>query len=320
MKKILTLIGILSILCGINKAEAQLIPQFSQYMFNGLYINPAYAGYKDVLYGHVMYRKQWVNVESSPRTAMISVDGPLKGGSNLGLVYANDKLGAAYSNNVMVDYSYRFKVSENSRLSFGLAAGIIQHGINKSELRNEDLTTDPRVLSTETVWKPAFDAGVYFDAECFYAGLSVVGLLKNTSESGKEFLAIRTNANYFLTFGGIVPLNSSLKLMPSTLFGTDFKNPLKIDLTMMLMIADKFSVGSSYRMGAKWFSDVDDNVKSRGALVFLAEAFVSERVRIGFAYDLDLKKMNTGHNGGFEISLGYYLTKAKQKHVTPRYF
>ena len=319
MKKILTLIGILSILCGINKAEAQLIPQFSQYMFNGLYINPAYAGYKDVLYGHVMYRKQWVNVESSPRTAMISVDGPLKGGSNLGLVYANDKLGAAYSNNVMVDYSYRFKVSENSRLSFGLAAGIIQHGINKSELRNEDLTIDPRVLSTETVWKPAFDAGIYFDTKHFYAGLSMVGLMKHTAKDD-EFMAIRTNANYFLTFGGMIPLASSLKLMPSTLLGTDFNNPLKIDLTLMLMIADRFSVGSSYRMGTKWFSDIQDGLKTRDAVVFLAEAFVSERIRIGFAYDLDLNKLGTGHNGGFEISLGYYLTKPKQKYVTPRYF
>jgi len=319
MKKILTILGIISILGGINKAEGQLIPQFSQYMFNGLYINPAYAGYKDVFYGHIMYRKQWVDISSSPRTALVSIDSPLKGGSNLGLVYANDKAGAAYSNNVMIDYAYRFPVSKTGRLSFGLSAGMIQHGLNQSELRDEDGNLDSRVQNIKTVWKPAIDAGVYFDSEYFYLGASVVGILKGKRDL-ESFQMIRNQANYFVTLGGVIPLMDNLKLLPSTLWGSDFENPLKIDLNMMIMIADRFSVGGSYRTGTLWFSDVSDNVRLRDAIVLIAEAFVSERLRLGFAYDFDLNKLTTGHNGGFEISLGYYLTKSKQRYVTPRYF
>jgi len=320
MKKILTIVGILSILGGINKVEAQLIPQFSQYMFNGLYINPAYAGYKDVLYGHVMYRKQWVDIESSPRTAMISLDGALRGGSNIGFVYANDKIGATYSNSFMADYSFRFNVSENSRLSFGLGAGLIQHGINKADLIDENGNLDPNAQNAKTVWRPSFDAGIYFDSKYFYAGVSIVGLLKGKRDLESSFVVTRTNANYFLTAGFIIPLSDNLKLMPSTFWGSDFKNPLKIDLNMMLMIADRFSFGGSYRTGTLWFSDVSNDVKLRDAIALIAEVFVSERVRLGFAYDFDLNKLTTGHNGGFEVSLGYYLTKSKQRYITPRYF
>lgn len=319
MKKILTIVGILSILGGINKVEAQLIPQFSQYMFNGLYINPAYAGYKDVLYAHLMYRKQWVDIEQSPRTALISIDGPLKGGSNLGLNYANDKLGEAYSNSVMLDYAFRIKTSESGRLSFGLAAGMVQHGINASRLINEESELPIRVQETKTVWKPAIDAGIYFDSKYFYAGLSVVGLLKGKVDK-ESFMVVRADANYFFTAGFVLPLSDDLKLMPSTLLGSDFKNPLKIDLNAMLMIADKFSIGGSYRTGTLWFSDVDDNVRLRDAFALIAEAFVTERVRLGFAYDFDLNKLTAGHNGGFEVSVGYYLTKPKQRYITPRYF
>ena len=325
MKKILTILGILSILGGVNKVEAQLIPQFSQYMFNGLYINPAYAGYKDVFYGHVMYRKQWVGMESSPTTALVGIDGALKGGSNVGLVYANDKVGAATTNSIMFNYAFRFNVSEGGRLSFGLGAGMIHHGINRSKLIIEpDGTISPLAQNAKAIWKPSFDAGVYFDTKHFYAGFSLVGLLKGKRDTDNLFQVLRTNPNYFLTVGGMLPLNNSLKLMPSTLLSSDFENPLNIDLNLLLMIADRFAIGGSYRTGAMLFSDAEnsltDKLKLRDAVALIAEVYLSDRIRLGFAYDFDLNKLTTGHNGSFEVSLGYYLTKSKSKHVTPRYF
>jgi type IX secretion system PorP/SprF family membrane protein len=320
MKKAILLTGILMILCGICKTEAQEIPQFSQYMFNGLYINPAYAGYKDVIYGHVMYRNQWVGVDGAPQTTMLSVDGNLAKGSSVGLVYINDKIGATYSNSFMVDYAYRIQVSETGRLSFGLSAGVTQHGINRSKLTNEDgVIDDPDVLLAKNVWKPGFDAGLYLDTKHFYAGFSIVGVVGSKTDD-ESFQVVRTDANYFLTFGGIIPLNNKLKLLPSALLKSDFKNPLAIDLNAMLMINDRFSIGGSYRTGLLWFTDVKDNTKQRDAISLIGEVFVTERVRVGFAYDFDLNKLTTGHNGSIEVSLGYYLTKPKQKYITPRYF
>ncbi|MDR1552541.1 MAG: type IX secretion system membrane protein PorP/SprF [Prevotellaceae bacterium] len=316
MKKILLLAGILS-LFGIKTAEAQQIAQFSQYMFNGIYINPAYAGYKDVFYGHMVYRKQWVGINGSPQTTMLSVDGSLAKGSNIGFVYTNDQIGAIYTNSFMVDYAYRFKVSESGRLSFGLSAGMVHHGLNRAKLSEEQ--NDQLAADAKNVWKPGFDAGLYFDTKNFYAGFSIVGIVGNKTDQN-SFNVIRTDANYFLTVGGIIPLNEKLKLLPSTLLKTDLKNPLTFDLNALLMINDKFSVGGSYRTGVLWFTDVEDNTRQRDALSLIAEIYVTDRIRVGMAYDFDLNKVTTGTNGSFEISLGYYLTKNKQKRVTPRDF
>jgi type IX secretion system PorP/SprF family membrane protein len=316
MKKILLLAGIIS-LFGIRTAEAQQIAQFSQYMFNGIYINPAYAGYKDVFYGHMVYRKQWVGINGAPQTTMLSVDGSLSKGSNIGFVYTNDQLGAIYTNSFMVDYAYRIKVSENGRLSFGLSAGMVFHGLNRSKLSEEQ--DDQLAADSKNVWKPSFDAGVYFDTKNFYAGFSIVGIIGNKTDT-KSFQVIRTEANYFLTVGGVIPLNEKLKLLPSTLLKTDLKNPLTFDINALLMINEKFSVGGSYRTGVLWFTDVENNTKQKDALSLIAEIYATDRIRIGMAYDFDLNKVTTGANGSFEISLGYYLTKNKPKYVTPRYF
>jgi type IX secretion system PorP/SprF family membrane protein len=316
MKKILLLAGILS-LFGIRSAEAQQIAQFSQYMFNGLYINPAYAGYKDVFYGHMIYRKQWIGINGAPQTTMLSVDGSLSKGSNIGFIYTNDQLGAIYTNSFMVDYAYRIQVSSSGRLSFGLSAGMVHHGLNRSKLNEEQ--NDQLAQDSRNAWKPSFDAGLYFDTKHFYAGFSIVGIIGNKADV-KTFQVIRTDANYFLTIGGIIPLNEKLKLLPSTLFKTDLKNPLTFDINALLQINDRFAVGGSYRTGILWFTDVSDLTRQKDALSLIAEFYATDRIRIGMAYDFDLNKVTTGANGSFEISLGYYLTKNKQKYVTPRYF
>jgi type IX secretion system PorP/SprF family membrane protein len=318
MKKIILFAGIL-VLCSIFKTEAQQVPQFSQYMFNGIYINPAYAGYKDIFYGHMVYRKQWVGINGTPQTTMLSVDGALSKGSSIGFVYTNDKIGETYSNGFMVDYAYRIQIMEGGRLSFGLSAGMVHHGFNLANFADEDGEIDPEALNAKNVWKPGFDAGLYFDMKNFYAGFSIMGLVANKADS-KSFQVIRTDANYFLTFGGLIPLNANLKLLPSALLKTDMKNPMTFDINALLMLNDRFAIGGSYRTGVLWFSDVEKNTMQKDAISIITEIYVTEKIRLGMAYDFSLNKVMSGANGSFEVSLGYYFLKPKKKYVTPRYF
>lgn len=103
---------------------AQQNAQFSQYMFNGLYINPAYAGYKEQLYAHSFYRMQWVGFPGAPKTFTIGVDGTANNDKmGLGLILANDKIGSANSTSAMFNYAYKIQTGEDAKLSFGLAAG-----------------------------------------------------------------------------------------------------------------------------------------------------------------------------------------------------
>ena len=317
MKKIILLTGVVAVMLSSHPTRGQQVPQFSQYMFNGLYVNPAYAGYKDNLYAHLVYRAQWVGVPGAPQTVQLSIDGTLGGGSNMGLTFVNDAIGPYSTNSLMLSYSFRFNTSETSRLSFGLSGGALHYGIDKGEL-----DPDPLADMTENEWRPGVDIGVYFDMPHFYAGLSVMSLVPNKTEANQSLLIMRTDPSYFLTLGGAIPLSRSLTLLPSTLLKTDFKSPITWDINAMLMIVERYWIGASYRTGLTFTLD-DENVRrtqQRDAVALIAETYITERLRIGLAYDFDLNRLTTIHNGTYEVSLGYYLTGAKRKYSTPRYF
>jgi type IX secretion system PorP/SprF family membrane protein len=293
-----------------NKAEAQQIPLFTQYMFNGTYINPAYTGSKDAMFANLLYRKQWIGFSDAPQTTMFSFDGSLARGSNIGFIYVNDQLGANYTNSFMVDYAFRFQVSNIGRLSFGLSGGFINYGVNRNKLINYNNDIDPKLANTGNIWKPNIDVGVYFDMKNFYAGFSVMGILSNKSD--ETIHITREYANYFLTVGGIIPLNDKVKFLPSALVKSDFKNPVNIDINAMLEVKERFWIGGSYRTGMLWFTDIDKEARQYDALSFIFEAMVTDRIRLGAAYDFDLTKISN-NNGSIELSIGYYITKPKRK-------
>jgi type IX secretion system PorP/SprF family membrane protein len=310
MKKITLIISIL-IIVSANKAESQQIPLFSQYMFNGTYINPAYTGSRDALFANLLYRKQWIGFSGAPQTTMFSIDGSLARGSNLGFIYVNDQIGAMYTNSFVADYAYRFKVSNTGRLSFGLSGGFVNYGINKTKLLNYEGKYDPELANTKNAWKPNIDAGVYFDMQNFYAGFSIMGIISSKSDKSNMHI-VRASANYFLTAGATIPLSDKVKFLPSTLLKSDFKNPVNVDINAMLKVDEKFWIGGSYRTGVLWFTDVDKETRQYDAISLIFETLVTDRIRFGVAYDFDLTKISN-NNGSMEISVGYYFTKPKRK-------
>jgi hypothetical protein len=149
-----------------------------------------------------------------------------------------------------------------------------------------------------------------------------MSLVPNKTEANQSLLIMRTDPSYFLTVGGAIPLTRSLALMPSTLLKSDFKSPITWDINAMLMIVERYWIGASYRPGLTFALD-DANIKQTeqyDAIALIADAYITERIRLGVAYDFDLNNLTTTHNGSFEVSLGYYLTGAKRKYSTPRYF
>ncbi len=163
-------------------ASAQQDAQFSQYMFNGIYINPAYAGYKEVLNLHGYYRAQWTGVEGAPRSFSIAGDGIINDGNvGLALQIASDKLGAQSTQSVYASYAYRIRMNEDgtARLAFGISGGLVQLGINGALLSTQDPELDMPGGTQSTV-VPDARAGVFYADERFYAGFSVDNLLSPT--------------------------------------------------------------------------------------------------------------------------------------------
>lgn len=310
---------------AMQQVNAQQNAQFSQYMFNGLYINPAYAGYKEQLYAHSFYRMQWAGLQGAPKTFTIGLDGTANNGRvGLGAIVANDKIGAANSTSAMLNYAYKVQTGDNGKLSFGLAAGLTNYSIKGADLNPVTMGDQLVPETTVSSWLPDVHAGVYYSSDKFYAGLSAMNLLSKhiKVDADKRNFIPKQESHYFLTAGALFPLNESLSIKPSFLVKEDFKGPTNVDLNAMLLINDRIWLGGSYRTGVNlWKKDnLQSNLSKQDAFAFLAEVYASERLRIGYSFDYDMTPLRSSHNGSHEISLGYYFTLPKVRLLSPRYF
>jgi type IX secretion system PorP/SprF family membrane protein len=316
-----------------TSTRAQQNIQFSQYVFNGLSVNPAYAGYKEDLYLNTFYRHQWVNFPGAPHTGGISLDGALNandGRVGLGLQVMYDKLGPQDATSVYGNYSYRIPLDEegNRRLCIGIAGGVTQYGLNGAALVYND-PADPAIPATKiNTTVPDARFGVYYFTPKYYIGLSVMDLFalytvnNGYSWKGYNYNTIRKTQHLYLTAGTILNLSDDLKLKPSILMKEDFKGPTNVDLTAFLLIADKLWIGGSYRTGVKlWHKPaLASDLEQLDAASAIVEFFANDRFRIGYAYDITISKMASYQSGSHEISLGITFPSKKQRVLSPRYF
>lgn len=286
---------------------------YSQYMFNTLIINPAYAGSRDVLSATALHRRQWVNVDGAPITTTFSADAPLKNEKvGLGLTLINDRIGVSNNTGVFANYAYRIRLTNAGTLAFGLSAGISQFKANLSEVKasSENSISDPAFSENQVRLLPNFGAGLYYSTDKYYVGLSVPHLLNNklaneyAKATGNELA--RQFRHFFFAFGGVVPLSTNLKLKPSTLVRYVYGAPLQLDLNCNLWLYDVLALGASYR--------TDKTV------VGLVEIQATPQFRVGYAYDINFQKISPANSGSHEIMMRYEFAFKKKKFLTPRYF
>ena len=184
---------IVLILLGSFSSNAQQDPQYTQYMYNTQIVNPAYAGSRDALSFGLLLRSQWVGLEGAPKTGTFTVNSPIGVLDNmgLGLSIVRDEIGPAVESNVNIDYSYTINTSDAAELSFGLKAGLDLLDVNFNRLNifdQGDIFED----NIDNKLQPQIGAGVYYNTDRFYAGLSVPNFLttKHFDESTLELSLI----------------------------------------------------------------------------------------------------------------------------------
>ncbi|WP_187262143.1 PorP/SprF family type IX secretion system membrane protein [Pontibacter beigongshangensis] len=295
-------------------ASAQQNPQYSQYIFNSMAINPAYTGSKQVLNFNAFHRSQWASVEGAPTTSSLLVDGLVaKNRLGVGLDISRDKIGALTNLSAYANVAARVPLSEGATLSLGVAPGFIQRSMNGNELGIMD---DPSIpTGNQTALQPDVKLGMYFNTSRFYAGVSASNLLQFSDN-----MALTTHRHYFFTSGYVFDLSSSLKFKPSVLVKEDFNAPANVDLNAFLLIKEILWLGSSYRTSMNLFNDNPaTDARNRTAVALIGELHVNRSFRLGYAYDVmlnDFRGVST-----HEISVGYYLFGKKDAPMlTPQYF
>ncbi|SHL24348.1 type IX secretion system membrane protein, PorP/SprF family [Chitinophaga jiangningensis] len=317
-----------------NNTAAQQNLQFSQYVFNMLAVNPAYAGYKEDLFANAIYRKQWVSFPGGPQTGGVSVDGALNSSRDarvgLGAQIMYDKLGPQDATSIYGMYSYRIPVNEDGdkRLCFGIGAGVTQYAIDGSVLVYND-DNDPSIpMGRASTWVPDARFGIYYYTPTWYVGASVMDLFSLYTDAsryywkGYQYKTIRKTQHLYVNAGVMFNFSDNLKLKPSILIKEDFKGPTNVDLTALFLIADRLWVGGSYRTGVKLWSKpaLDKNLEQLDAASAIVQFNVTQQLRIGYAYDLTISKMASYQSGSHELSIGYLFTGKRPRVTSPRYF
>ncbi|PWV56982.1 type IX secretion system membrane protein PorP/SprF [Chitinophaga sp. S165] len=322
MKKLFLIGGLITSL-GLT-VHAQQDAQYSQYMFNGIYINPAYAGYKEALNLHAFYRNQWTGIEGAPKSFSLAVDAIANDGNvGLALQVASDKLGAQENLSAYASYAYRIRLNEDgsSRLAIGLSAGLIQSGIDGGTLNPNDPETEmPAGLHRIT---PDARAGIFYSSNRYYAGLSVDNILVQAFKNTGRFTWLpQTKLHYYLTAGMLVPVNEDIQLKPSFLLKDDRGGPTSLDLNAFLLYKDIVWIGGSYRTGLKMYDKgyLQKNLMYRNAAVAAVEVFPVPNLRVGYAYDFSVGPLQSYSGGTHEISVGFTFNKQNIRMATPRVF
>lgn len=312
MKKMnkIRIIGLAILTLMLNQdIAAQFDPMYTQYMFNELVINPAYAGSRECLSGTALYRQQWVGLDGAPTTLTGSVHAPLMQQKiGVGLTFANDKIGVSQRTSVTINGAYRIKL-EAAHLSFGLQLGLVSLSENLTSL---NLTEDQQFsANTGKKTAPNFGFGMYYSTANWYAGISIPRMLQNRLDVSTGSTEVKNKLNvedfhYMVNGGAVIPISESVKIRPNAMLKIVSGAPIQADINANVLFSDFIWAGLGYRTG--------------DAINMMVGAYITKQLRIGYAYDYTLSALQEFNSGSHEIMLGYDLNYSKDKVVTPRYF
>ncbi len=298
------------LLAGLQPAFAQQELMMSQYMFNGLFLNPAYAGSHPYATATLLHRSQWVGLPGAPKTSLLGFDTPLLDGKmGLGFTLSHDRIGISRDMEMGANYAYRIRTGAKSHLAFGLKAGLSMYAAKLSDLVYWD-AQDPMYqtdISNTAVGK--FGFGLYWHNDRSFVGLSVPtiyaadrGLQANLPSAPDHYFT----QHYYLNAGHVLELNEHFDLKPSILLKYQPEAPPEVDLNLNLLFKERLWLGAGYRTG--------------DALVAMVEYQLSHMFRAGYAYDLTTSKLRHYNGGSHEVMLGIDLGREPIMIKNPRYF
>lgn len=283
-------------------------PQYTQYMYNMNVINPAYAGTSEGLALGVLYRSQWAGLDGGPTTFTFNGHAPVNDKIGLGLSLIADEIGPVKETNAYVDFSYTIPVTAETKLAFGLKAGLTFHDIGIQE-GNIDLIDlgDPFFAQNINETTPNIGAGLYyFKPNRYYVSVSVPNILDAVHlDSNGNKLGSETQ-HLFAAAGYVFDLSENFKLKPHAFLKYASEAPVSFDLNANLFMYDVVELGLGYRL--------DDSFSA------MVNFLVTPGLRIGYAYDSIQSELDIVTNSSHEVFLNFDVNFPRKVSRSPRYF
>jgi len=307
----------LLVTCFENSLQAQQDAQYTQYMYNTMSVNPAYAGSRGQLSIAALYRSQWIGLDGAPKTQTLNLHSPIRNSRlGYGISIVNDNIGNGVVQETYLDavVSYTIDVSQTGKLSFGLKAGGNLLNLDFEQLRNFDQEPIGAGADITNNFSPNFGFGVYYHTDRFYLGLSAPNMLEtdyfDNSQRDPNSVQFQSTErlNFYLITGYVFDLNYNFKFKPAFLMKAVGGAPLQLDFSGTFLYNEKFSFGAAYRWDA--------------AASALFGFQISDQFMLGLAYDKEITELGGTrfNDGSFEVFLRFELVRSFQRLVSPRFF
>ncbi|WP_264529717.1 type IX secretion system membrane protein PorP/SprF [Flavobacterium sp. N502540] len=286
---------------------AQQDAQFTQYMYNTININPAYAGSRGAMSIFGLYRTQWVGLDGAPETSSFSLNTPINNNVGLGVSLVNDKIGPTNENNISADFSYSIQTSATAKLSFGIKGSANIFKLDPTKL-NPEHQGDTQFQDFQNKFAPNIGAGVYWHTDKAYVGLSVPNFIQTTRFDDNDYSIYKDRINYYFIAGYVFNLNryETIKFKPALMTKMVEGSPLQVDASANFMFNDKFVVGVAYRWSASFSA--------------LAGFQITDSMYLGYSYDRETTRLVNYNSGSHEIFLRFEFLKNYSRITSPRFF
>ena len=322
------LVKIILLLFIATNSFAQQDAQYSQYIFNGIYVNPAYAGYRERININASYRNQWTGVEDAPKSFSLAADALLPNERvGLSLILNAEQLGAQKNLAAFANYAYRLPLNEEgtTKLAFGMGVGVRQSSLNGDMLKPRDGGDNRIPAGTVKQILPDMNAGVFFSTPKMYLGISVNNLIGKyiLDKKSLDFNFPTPRPHFFLTGGTLIPIEEYvIDFKPFFLIKDDLKGPTVLDVNAFFLFKQIIWLGAGYRTGLKIYNKpaLQGKISNSNALIGMTEIFINQRFRLGYSYDHSTSEL-AGYGGStHEISLSWNFFTQKERRLNFCYF
>jgi type IX secretion system PorP/SprF family membrane protein len=308
MKHIKYLIGLYLLLSAAN-VLAQQDPMFTQYITNPVSINPAITGVNKISMLSLLYRKQWVGINGSPTTILLTFDGvPKYRNMGLGGSLIQDRIGPVVQTGLYFNYAYHVKFDDEKNLSLGLMGGANYYKFDLLSLYYDNPDQDIPIDGIYKKLLPNFGFGAFYYTPKYFLGFSIPKLLRNSlSDVGTNLTTEnREERHMFVWAGMLINLNDKIRFKPSLIGRVVNGSPVSLDMNATFILYDKVWFGVLYRLGVTW-----------GGLVRWQ---IIDNIQFGYSYDLSSSRVKGYGTGTHEIYISYSFFKKGERIISPRFF
>ncbi|MEO9964313.1 MAG: type IX secretion system membrane protein PorP/SprF [Reichenbachiella sp.] len=302
------LIGVF--ICVSQLCLAQQRPVFSTYPYNGLALNPAYAGSLNMFSAILTNRNQWVNIDGAPVYQSLTAHTTLREKNvGVGLNVVRDVVGVHEQYSVYGSFAYKIRMNK-AILAMGIQGGFDQRSSNLDAI-NWFEQDDPLSVFTKS-FNPNFGFGLYYANRDYFIGASIPYFLTPNVIDGGGDVTIPSSGKasryYYINAGFVKDLSRNLKISPSVLVRLQDNAPAAFDINLNFILSEIVYAGVSYRY--------------QDSFSLMTQLVLNENFRIGYAYDIPTGKLGTFTAGSHEIFINYRipLKFSKKDGLCPVYF